>query len=227
MIDKILEKRKNIDKKIIQKRRTVKYFINAVKKIQESEGLDAVSIKKVADIASYNSATIYNYFDNLEHLIFFASMEYFREYIEELPLRLKDKTDSLERYRIIWDCFLMHSFRYPNNYYAIFLAKEGERTRDYIDDYYRLYPLDKSKMSEDIKAMMSERDLFSRGNITARECIKQGYFSEKEGYVVNDIITYVFESFLFRVIHNGLDPDTAEAEIMRYIDSIIEKYRLI
>ena len=45
--------------------------------------------------------------------------------------------------------------------------------------------------------------------------------------MVNDIITYVFESFLFRVIHNGLDPDTAEAEIMRYIDSIIEKYRLI
>ena len=214
-------------KKLLQKRRTVRYFIDAVKQIQEEEGLDSVNIRKVADIAGYNSATIYNYFDNLEHLIFFASMEYFREYIEELPLRLKDKTDSLERYRIIWDCFLMHAFRYPNNYYAIFLAKEGERTRDYIDDYYRLYPLDKSKMSEDIKAMMSERDLFSRGNITARECIKQGYFSEKEGYVVNDIITYVFESFLFRVIHNGLDPDTAEAEIMRYIDSIIEKYRLI
>lgn len=214
-------------KKLLQKRRTVRYFIDAVKQIQEEEGLDAVNIRKVADIAGYNSATIYNYFDNLEHLIFFASMEYFREYIEELPLRLKDKTDSLERYKIIWDCFLMHAFRYPNNYYAIFLAKEGERTRDYIDDYYKLYPLDKSKMSEDIKAMMSERDLFSRGNITARECIKQGYFSENEGYVVNDIITYVFESFLFRVIHNGLDPDTAEAEIMRYIDSIIEKYRLI
>ena len=102
-------------KKLLQKRRTVRYFIDAVKQIQEEEGLDAVNIRKVADIAGYNSATIYNYFDNLEHLIFFASMEYFREYIEELPLRLKDKTDSLERYRIIWDCFLMHAFRYPNN----------------------------------------------------------------------------------------------------------------
>jgi len=211
--------------KLLQKRRTVRYFIDAVKQIQENEGLDAVNIRKVADIAGYNSATIYNYFDNIEHLIFFASMEYFREYIKELPGELKNETDSLERYTIIWNCFLKHAFRYPKNYYAIFLAKEGERTRDYIDDYYKLYPMDKSGMSQDIKAMMSEKDLFSRGNIAAKECIKQGYFSETEGYVMNDIITYIFESFIFRVIHNGLDPEVAEIEIKRYIKSMIEKYR--
>lgn len=211
--------------KLLQKRRTVRYFIDAVKQIQEKEGLDAVNIRKIGDIAGYNSATIYNYFDSIEHLIFFASMEYFREYIKELPGALKDEKDSLERYIIIWNCFLKHAFRYPKNYYAIFLAKEGERTRDYIDDYYKLYPMDKSGMSQDIKAMMSEKDLFSRGNIAAKECIKQGYFSETEGYVMNDIITYIFESFIFRVIHNGLDPEVAEIEIKRYIKSMIEKYR--
>ncbi|WP_051188665.1 TetR/AcrR family transcriptional regulator [Proteocatella sphenisci] len=211
--------------KLLQKRRTVRYFIDAVKQIQEKEGLDAVNIRKIGDIAGYNSATIYNYFDSIEHLIFFASMEYFREYIKELPGALKDEKDSLERYIIIWNCFLKHAFRYPKNYYAIFLAKEGERTRDYIDDYYKLYPMDKSGMSQDIKDMMSEKDLFSRGNIAAKECIKQGYFSEIEGYVMNDIITYIFESFIFRVIHNGLDPETAETEIKRYIKSVIEKYR--
>ncbi len=226
MIDKILEKRKNIDKKIIQKRRTVKYFINAVKKIQESEGLDAVSIKKVADIASYNSATIYNYFENLEHLLFFASMEYFKEYIEELPLQLKGKTDSLEIYITIWQCFLEHSFRHPENYYSIFFAKNAAKARAYIDDYYMLYPLDTSSMTEDVKDMMQEKDLFTRGNIAIRECIKEGYFEEKEGYELNSIITYIYESFLFRVIHHQLDAHEADKNVNNYLINLIKKYKL-
>ena len=70
------------DKKYIQKKRIIKYFIDAVKQIQEEEGLQAVTIRKVADIAGYNSATLYNYFENLDHLLLFASMDYFQEYVD-------------------------------------------------------------------------------------------------------------------------------------------------
>ena len=226
LIDSIIEKRKGNDKKLIQKRRTVKYFIEAVKKIQDTEGLGAISIKKIADIASYNSATIYNYFESLDHLLFFASMEYFKEYIEELPNRLEGEQDSLKRYIIIWKCFLEHSFRYPDNYYSIFFAKNGSKAKEYIDDYYMLYPLDTSKMSEDIKNMMEEKDLFTRGNIAVKECIKDGYFKENEGQELNSIITYIFESFLFRVMHHELDPNEADKQVNKYLINLIGKYSL-
>ena len=68
-----------IDKKMIQKTRMVKYFVDATIDIIEKDGYESVTIRKVADIAGYNSETIYNYFDNLEHLLFFASMHYLRE----------------------------------------------------------------------------------------------------------------------------------------------------
>ena len=71
----------SLDKKYIQKVRMVKYFVDATIEIIEKEGYEAVTIRKVADIAGYNSATLYNYFDNLEHLLFFASMRYLQDYI--------------------------------------------------------------------------------------------------------------------------------------------------
>ena len=77
-----------LDKKMIQKSRMVKYFVDATVDIIEKDGYKSVTIRKVADTAGYNSATIYNYFDNLEHLLFFASMHYtstliFENYTEE------------------------------------------------------------------------------------------------------------------------------------------------
>ena len=50
------------DKKTIQKRRMMGYFIEAASQIIEEEGMEGVTIRKVADIAGYNSATMYNYF---------------------------------------------------------------------------------------------------------------------------------------------------------------------
>ena len=67
-----------IDKKLIQRRRIMKYYIEATYKIMEEEGIDMVTIRKISDIAGYNSATLYNYFENLDHLIAFASLKYFQ-----------------------------------------------------------------------------------------------------------------------------------------------------
>ncbi|MGB5823250.1 MAG: TetR/AcrR family transcriptional regulator [Proteocatella sp.] len=226
MIEKSSCKTKISDKKAIQKKRIIKYFINAVIQIQEKEGLDAVTIRKVADIAGYNSATLYNYFENLDSLLFFASMEYFKEYINELPGKLEGEADSLKRYRIIWECFLKHSFNYPHNYYSIFFVKSESRPNEYLREYYTLFPLDTSGMSDDIKNMMTCEDLFSRGNIAINECVKQGYFKEEEGYELNDVITYIYESFLYRVINRDLDSDIAYEKINKYLSNMIEKYRI-
>lgn len=46
------------------------YFIDAANQIIENEGIESVTIRKVADIAGYNSATLYNYFNDLNHLLF-------------------------------------------------------------------------------------------------------------------------------------------------------------
>ena len=53
----------------IKKKRVMMYFIEATQELILDEGLEKLSIKKIAEKAGYNSATIYNYFENLEVLI--------------------------------------------------------------------------------------------------------------------------------------------------------------
>ena len=53
-----------------KEKRVMMYFIEATQELILDEGLEKLSIKKIAEKAGYNSATIYNYFENLEVLIF-------------------------------------------------------------------------------------------------------------------------------------------------------------
>lgn len=52
----------------IKKKRVMMYFIEATQELILKEGLENLSIKKIAEKAGYNSAIIYNYFENLEVL---------------------------------------------------------------------------------------------------------------------------------------------------------------
>ena len=58
------------DREKIKRSRMMKYFIDAANKIINTQGIDAVNIRDTADLAGYSSATLYNYFDNLTHLVF-------------------------------------------------------------------------------------------------------------------------------------------------------------
>jgi AcrR family transcriptional regulator len=54
-----------LDNKEIQKRRMMGYFLEATKTVIDTEGIFAVTIRKIASMAGFNSATVYNYFENL------------------------------------------------------------------------------------------------------------------------------------------------------------------
>lgn len=226
MIEKSNSETKSSDKKLIQKKRIIKYFIEAVRQIQEVEGLNSVTIRKVADIAGYNSATLYNYFENLDHLLLFASMDYFREYVNELPQCLKGVEDPVERYVEIAQCFYRNAFLSPQNFYSIFFAKVSNSLNDYISEYYELFPIDVSEMDHDVREIAREKDLFYRESISMKKCIKEGFFTQEDGSELNSIMVYVFESFLYRVIHDQLEPNIANERINKYLSNMIEKYRI-
>lgn len=56
--------------KEIYKNKVMNQFINAAVELIDENGIENVTIRGVAAKAGYNSATIYNYFENLDHLIF-------------------------------------------------------------------------------------------------------------------------------------------------------------
>ena len=99
--------------KAIQRSRMWKYFIEATVEIIETEGIHQVTIRKVADRAGYNSATIYNYFNEQSHLIFFASMKMLKSYVEDVTTNMARGQNSYEKYMLAWECMCKHSFEKP------------------------------------------------------------------------------------------------------------------
>ena len=93
------------DRKQMYRQQTMGYFINAALEIIEEEGIDSLSIRKTAEKAGYNSATLYHYFSDFEELRIFSAMKYLEQYAKDLPAYLEPVTRPLERYLKNWECF--------------------------------------------------------------------------------------------------------------------------
>ena len=71
-------------------------FIQATRKIIDTEGIDQVSIRKIANQTGMNSATMYLYFSNADVLITMASMGYLEKYCRTLAADMTKMTTPEE-----------------------------------------------------------------------------------------------------------------------------------
>lgn len=217
-----------IDKKEIQKKRMMGYFIEATNKIIADEGVEGVTIRKVADLAGYNSATLYNYFDNLDHLIFFASMKFLKDYASDLPKYIKEANNPLDRYLKIWECFCIHSFNHPKIYYTIFFAKYSDSINDAVKDYYSIFPEELGDENEDMLPMLLERSIFARDLAALEECSKVGILKWEDLKAINEMIILLYQGMLMRVLtkEGALSLEEVLEKTLKYIRKIIEAYKV-
>ena len=214
-----------LDKKMIQKCRMVKYFVDATIDIIEKDGYDAVTIRKVADIAGYNSATIYNYFDNLEHLLFFASMHYLQEYIDELPSYVKSANDSRDIYLLVWQCYTDCAFRRPEIYYTIFFSNLKQNLEQYVESYYSYFPLDIKQYPKAVREMLLSKSIKTRSFYLMQDCIEENIVSEERAEIIDNLVICVFESMLLKVYSESISASVAKELVNNYIIEIFDKMR--
>ena len=209
----------------IKKKRTIKIFIDAATKVLKEEGIEAVTIRKVADIAGYNSATIYNYFDNSNKLVSFAAMEVISEtYIKDLPDSIDESNSSLDNFLAIWRCFCEHCFKKPEIYYAVFTENIGDQPNDLIGNYYFLFPEEVADYPSKLLPMVMESDFAKRCELMMEPCIQAGYFTKEEAEQINEMIRLLYQGMLSLLINNRINysPEEATEKIMSYIKGLID-----
>lgn len=216
-----------MNNKELQRKRMLTYFIEAAKKIIEEEGLEAVTIRKVADLAGYNSATLYNYFENLNHLIFFASMKYLNEYAESLLNFTINSKDSLERYLNVWKCFCYHSFNRPEIYYNIFFGEFSSSKLDVsIRTYYSIFPEELSEEARRVFPMLLEDDFNIRDLAYLMPAVSEGLIEEDHVEEISEMCILVYEGMLSRMLKNPRPYNIEDAvdKTMKYINKTIQYY---
>ncbi|MFD1928021.1 TetR family transcriptional regulator [Sporosarcina siberiensis] len=209
--------------KIIQKSRMWKYFIEATVNIIQEEGMDQVTIRKVADRAGYNSSTIYNYFKDLSHLTFFASMTLLKDYTNELASYIKLGDTPLDKYKLAWECFSKYSFSQPEIFHTVFIMDLGAQPEKLLEEYYEIYPSDLINIPESIKPILLQRSVFKRGESMLNIAVNNGLINKNQAEDINEMTNLVWQGMLTTVLNNRTNYDIDEAlkMTMKYITKII------
>jgi AcrR family transcriptional regulator len=200
-----------IDKKTLQKRRMMGYFIDAAKQIINNNGIEALSARDVADIAGYNSATLYNYFDDLDHLLFYASLSYLKDYADDLRNYVNNIKNPVERYLKIWECYCTHAFNRPKIYNAIFFEKYSTSLNHDIKEYYSIFPEEVGDQEDDLRLMLFGQNIYERNLAVLEPCIKKGIIKEADVNNIIEMIILVFQGLLTRFIKGQVDYSAEEA----------------
>lgn len=209
-----------------QRKRMMLYFINAANQIILNDGFEEVTLRNVADRAGYNSATLYNYFENLDHLIFYASMRNIKDYILALNSYLIDSKNSMDQFLMVWQCFCDYSFRMPEIYNAIFFPNLDKDPGHYMEEYFSFFPEELISSESSVSAMLSKRNIHDRAMIILKDCVNDGFIAPEDASKLNDMTLLIYEGILNRLIKGDLSYDDARNITMDYFKYILNGFLL-
>lgn len=204
------------------KRMTMTSLVNAAKTILEKDGIDGITIRKVGELARFNSATIYNYFENLEHLKIFACLFSFNEYLDDLKNYIHKDDNILDIYYGIWECFTIHTMENPEVFSMLFFNNLERTISDYISDFYILFPVEDRDYGDVVDNMLKNNSIESRNIILLYELDKQGYLKADSVDYINDLSSFTYESILYRVVKKYMSEEEGGDMLKKYIREIVE-----
>lgn len=199
-------------------------FIKSAEELIDELGIEKVTLRKIASKAGYNSATIYNYFENLDHLIFYAAMRHIKDYSLALGDYLKDAENAMDIFLKVWECFCNFAYEKPEIYNAIFFPNLNNNLDYYMEEYYTFFPIDLKDLNINVSTMILRGDIKKRAKSTIMGCVEEGYIAKEDAEKLNDITLLIFEAFLKRILKNQVTYDEARNLTMDYIKSIVERF---
>lgn len=212
-----------MDKKDVKRRRMWAYFIEATAAIIEEEGYDHITIRKIADKAGYNSATIYNYFSELSHLTFFASMRFLKPYTSAFINTIDDNKSIIEQYLNGWECFCEFSYQNPRLFHTIFLMNIREEPKDLFKQYYDLYEADIVEFPNSLKPALYERNVAIRGESLLKAAADKGEIPHSKVKTISTMTTLIWQGMLTSILNRqtSLTSNEAKQETMISIRNIV------
>ncbi len=109
--------------KEIQEKRMKGYFIHATKEILKAEGIQSLSVRNIADKAGYSYATLYNYFKDVNELLFYCIVDFQEEcklFVEENTNKGTEGIDSLKATVV---AYMRYFIEYPGIFDLFFIVK--------------------------------------------------------------------------------------------------------
>lgn len=210
--------------KNIKKRRVIRYFINAARNIARENGLSAITIRSVAERAGYNSATLYNYFENLDQLLAFTCIDILIDLVQKCSEIEKTDMDTLDKYILSWKVHCSVSFHDPAIYAYVYFSENAERIKESFAEYFDWFPEKAENIAAKTLQSYLAETLYEQEKYAIGLSVAKGYFTEKDG---DDIVTLgwlLYRSLLlnFTLPNNQMSVEEATKTFSYYFVSYIQ-----
>ncbi|GEN56750.1 hypothetical protein GCM10012290_15100 [Halolactibacillus alkaliphilus] len=214
------------DRKALQRKRMWQYFIDAAVDIIERDGLEAVTIRRVADLAGYTSSTAYNYFDDLSHVKFFASLKFTKPYIDDIPNYIDPKEPTIKQWLALWDCFLKHSFHSPHIFHMVFVSDLGHTAEDMFNKYYTMYPEELLVVPEELQGLLKEDSFSERSATFLAAAVQEGYIAANDVKPLAEVTHMIWVGALVHFINHrrSWSEEKAIKFVYEHVSHVIKRY---
>ncbi|MDD7401709.1 MAG: TetR/AcrR family transcriptional regulator [Eubacteriales bacterium] len=195
----------------------VRTFVNACVDVIREKGPSQTGIREVASRAGYKPATVYNYFENFDHLMLYASMQFLARYAHSLDQYLVGSKNALDKFLSIWDCFCYFAYNDPEIYqYRFYLFNDNSGNR-LVQQYYQEFPEElQQDWSPAIRDMMTKTDIEDRNMVLVEDLAREGYIDPNDCKMLNNLTTILFEGFFSRVLRKKMSADMAHQLTLTY-----------
>lgn len=179
------------DRRAREKNETREKILGAARELFVREGVDAVSMRKIADAIEYTPAAIYTHFTD-KHALMLALCDSDFGLLRESMGELGDEADPVERLRRCGRAYIDFGFAHPHHYRFMFMTRfpaydPGES------------PCEHGNPDEDAYALLLE---------TVRACIVQGRFRQecRDVHVVTQVCWGAVHGIVSLYLTHGEDP---------------------
>ena len=182
-----------------ERRTVMSAFIKAAAQIIEHEGVNGLSIRKVANDSGYSSATLYLYFEDLSELASLASVSYLTDYISELKPAKLEQEDARTCYLGTWELFCKHAFVKPQVFKQLFFPKgEDRNVGNIVKDYYSIFPRELDNIDGTMLTMLTRGTLLERNMAVLRPLAQQMELSKESTEIINELTVASFRNSLHK-----------------------------
>lgn len=164
-----------------------KCFVLSAIKIIKTLGFGKLNARNIAKDAGYKPGSIYNYFDNLNHLENVTSIHFTRDYVNALANKTKEAGSGIRSYLMMWELFLLYGFREPVIFYNVFYSSiNKDKECNLFEEYYEIFP-DELPTGGYIEGMFHIKTAQKRGYYVLEKCLEEGSIDQNMINYINDL----------------------------------------
>lgn len=196
---------------------TRKEYIQKVHEIIEKEGVEDISIRKIAKTLGCSSAALYRYFDSKSELLYYINLNTLESYITRLNQAEKEWKNPWDIYVGVWDCYCKEAFRHPKAFNMLFFENTNEMLNGAIKEYYQMFPENIKHTNKFFWEMLNTSDFLGRDFEMCKKCEEAGVISYENAKRLNRVACMLYKGYFKTVYDEGVEEDKVDDMVKVFI----------